>query len=132
MNDKQMAEKIAQAALEKCAWPNCRKGQMMTVSLPVMRVLEGGQVQIDKKIAIPVPACERHMAYFLSGLFAVTMSPDMKQYTVQGPFDIVQIVEAVLNAKEMEKIAVKQREKLAKEIKDSEEGVKAGESGGAQ
>ncbi|TET75172.1 MAG: hypothetical protein E3J56_01100 [Candidatus Aminicenantes bacterium] len=106
VNKAEMKEKLKKMAQAKCAYPGCKKRQMMTVSLQIISLLESGKIFTpytgkDSAMNIGVPLCTYHFRIAAAGLLAV-MEKRNKHY-VHGPFDIIKVAEAVFDAKEFSK-----------------------------
>jgi len=113
--EKDFKDTIAEMQKQQCCWPGCEEKMAMTVSIPMLNVLEGGKIEASESSAIGVPVCDSHMFYMMSGLFGIKQDPKTQQSHIMGPFELFDVVEAVVAAHNMAKL--KQREKAQKDAK---------------
>ena len=110
-------DKIKELREAKCAYPQCKKKQMMTTSLPVITTLESGKI-IDPlsgknfSAQIGVPFCEEHLFYAMQGAFCIGIR-EGKHY-LQGPFEIIETVKVVLKVEKMKEDLKKVKRKKKK------------------
>jgi len=108
-------DKFKALANAKCEYPNCGKKQMMTCGLQILNATESGQLISaqdgkDQAMTVGVPLCEEHMIYAMQGLLAAV--EEKGQFRLHGPFELIHIVNAVLEAgKFKEDLGKKQKEK---------------------
>ena len=120
-------EKLEQLQKEGCYYnvpdedtgesKNCGQKQFMSVSLPLMKKMENGDLEPEggegSMLQTPVPACDYHAILFMSGLFHCEHVMDHEgMMRIQGPYKMVAVCEAVFNAKQMADEAAKQEEEL--------------------
>lgn len=92
-------EKIAAIKNQACAWPSCKKAQLMTCSVPVCTMDEKGHHKMLENIMLGVPACNLHMHYLMSGL-ALLVAPneqDLHKVRLEGQFEAIRAMEIISN-----------------------------------
>ena len=89
-------EKIKAMKEAPCSYPHCEKKQLMSVSLPVIKVLEGGKIEPVEGMGLVVPWCDYHFTMASSGLIVIEQTD--KGDKLHGPFELIHIVETVLQA----------------------------------
>ena len=105
MDSKEKIEKLTQAT---CEYPThdedgkfkpCGKKQMMTVSLPLFKKTESGQLEQmhgpEGGHSIGVPFCDKHAMIMMSGHFGA-LEQDGK-IRLHGPFEQVDLIRTVVS-----------------------------------
>jgi len=108
--NKQTINKMRNA---NCSYPGCDKKQVMSCGITITKLTESGQMiatedNKEQGISVGVPFCSYHSTLAMQGLFAVV--EEKGNMVLNGAFPIIEIAEAVFNAKEMEK-SIKEKEK---------------------
>jgi len=105
------AKKIEALLKAECQYPihndegtvkQCGKKQLMNVALPLLSLTESGKVEAHQNegggVTIPIPFCSYHAFIMMCGQFGVMTKNNKPQY-LHGPFDTVNLIETVVEAK---------------------------------
>lgn len=106
--------------LEECSYPGCPETKVMGIGLPVGEITESGQVTYpkegkDSSVQASCALCAYHIIFAQKGIMSLINQEGMIR--IFGPFPIVQVVEAVLEAKEFHKQMSKKDGKTTKSKK---------------
>lgn len=102
---------------KKCSYPGCDKPTFMNVMLPVGKMTESGMIEFpqetkDGSVQSAVPLCNYHFVFVSEGL--LNLVEDNGMIRLVGPYPIIDIVEKVIRAKEIEGRLKKQPKKKKK------------------
>lgn len=123
----------------KCVWPGCGKAKFMHTNIPLVKQSEDGKFQPVENITVPTALCKYHFA--LGSICVALQNPkDEKQRVLMGPFNEINVVEAVMvgmimsgKFEELQKnkeTADQQEKEFAKKLeKKREENVKETDTG---
>ncbi len=130
---KKTDEAIEQMKNAPCTWPECKRKQFMTMSLPLMEQTQQGLVPAgmgdakpgEMSVGIPTPFCDYHFS--IAGLCAAIKDPqDSEKFMFYAPVDMVQCAEAVVSgmifAGTLQEM-LRGKEKAEKEVAEAMEGV---------
>lgn len=101
----------------KCAYPGCKNKELMNIMLPIGQMTESGKISFpneskSQSVQSACPLCDYHLIFAEKGIINLVETKGLVQ--LFGPFPIVDIVEAVLEAKEFQKEIKKAQKKNAK------------------
>lgn len=105
----------------KCAYPGCEKDSIAQIMLPIGRITESGQIEFpDNNIQSSCPLCEYHTTFAEKGILNLVSINGLVQ--LWGAYPIIEVVEAVIEAKKFEdgfKKALKKKNAKSKQTKKS-------------
>ena len=107
---------------DKCLYPGCKNKMFSNIMMPVGKVTERGQIIFpneseSQSIQSACPLCEYHMIFAEKGILNLAEINNLIQ--LFGPFPIVEVVEAVIEAKEFLQAMNKAKEKKTKNAKST-------------
>ena len=114
--------KSARVGMKPCRWPSCDEISNISIALPELVTDEDGNIISKNLDGMPVPFCMYHGIIAGSGHFGVIRLEGNK-LQLHGQFPLVELIEAVMGAREATKVT---QPKSLEEFKHLKKKVKEG------
>jgi hypothetical protein len=99
---EEVKKKELLARMTRCPWPGCTERPMQMVQLPYLELGDDNKIRKNDGIKVNCPTCQYHLFIFGTGQFGAMKDPLVPgAYTLNGPFERVTLIEAVMGAREI-------------------------------